>query len=78
MGAHSIQTDPTNRFAFVPHIANRGPNAIYQFRFDPDSGTPVSQHAADGAGLLNTWGPGISASIPASIACIFPMSRAAA
>ena len=38
MGAHSIQTDPSNRFAFVPHIANRGPNAIYQFRFDPDSG----------------------------------------
>lgn len=23
-GAHSIQTDPSNRFAFVPHIANRG------------------------------------------------------
>ena len=38
MGAHSIQTDPSNRFAFVPHIANRGPNAIYQFRFDPESG----------------------------------------
>ena len=37
-GAHSIQTDPTNRFAFVPHIANRGPNAIYQFKFDPNTG----------------------------------------
>ena len=24
-GAHSIQTDPSNRFAFVPHIAGRGP-----------------------------------------------------
>ena len=28
-GAHSIQTDPSNRFAFVPHIAGRGPNAIF-------------------------------------------------
>jgi 6-phosphogluconolactonase len=38
-GAHSMQTDPTNRFAFVPHIANRGgPNAIFQFRFDENTG----------------------------------------
>ncbi len=49
-GAHAIATDPTNRFAFVPHIArlndnvlepqrdNPGPNMILQFRFDPDSG----------------------------------------
>lgn len=29
--AHSIQTDPSNRFAFVPHT---GPNFIAQFRFD--------------------------------------------
>jgi 6-phosphogluconolactonase len=44
MGAHSIQTDASNRFAFVPHIANRGPNAIYQFKFDQDTGhlTPNS------------------------------------
>ena len=44
MGAHSIQTDPSNQFVFVPHIANRGPNAIYQFKFDPASGrlTPNS------------------------------------
>ena len=43
-GAHSIQTDPSNRYAFVPHIANRGPNQIYQFRFDEDTGrlTPNS------------------------------------
>ena len=27
-GAHCFQTDPTNRFAFLPHIAGRGPNAI--------------------------------------------------
>ena len=37
-GAHSIQTDPSNRFVFVPHIAGRGPNAIFQFRFDERSG----------------------------------------
>ena len=43
-GAHAMQTDPSNRFAFVPHIANRGPNAIYQFRFDENTGrlTPNS------------------------------------
>ena len=55
-GAHAIATDPSNRFAFVPHIArlqdnvleppknNPGPNFIAQFRFDPQSGrlTPNS------------------------------------
>ena len=43
-GAHAIQTDPSNRFAFVPHIANRGPNAIFQFKFDETTGhlTPSS------------------------------------
>jgi 6-phosphogluconolactonase len=39
-GAHSIQTDPSNNFAFVPHIAaGRGPNAVFQFRFDEKTGT---------------------------------------
>ena len=33
-GAHAIQTDPSNRFAFVPHVAGNGPNAIFQFKFD--------------------------------------------
>jgi 6-phosphogluconolactonase len=38
-GAHSIQTDPTNQFAFVPHIAGpNGPNMILQFTFDADTG----------------------------------------
>ena len=37
-GAHAILTDRSNRFAYVPHIANRGPNAIFQFRFDAGSG----------------------------------------
>lgn len=34
--AHSIQTDPSNRFAFVPHT--NPANAIYQFRFDDQTG----------------------------------------
>ncbi len=49
-GAHAISTDPSNRFAFVPHIArlndnvleppkeNPGPNMILQFRFDAATG----------------------------------------
>jgi 6-phosphogluconolactonase len=37
-GAHAFQTDPSNRFAFVPHIAGNGPNAIFQFRFDEQTG----------------------------------------
>lgn len=37
-GAHAILTDRSNRFAYVPHIANRGPNAIFQFRFDEQTG----------------------------------------
>jgi 6-phosphogluconolactonase len=43
-GAHAMQTDPSNRFAFVPHIAGNGPNAIFQFRFDEHTGhlTPNS------------------------------------
>lgn len=55
-GAHAIQTDRSNRFAFVPHIArlndnvlepardNPGPNFIAQFKFDADTGhlTPNS------------------------------------
>ncbi|MDA1127136.1 MAG: lactonase family protein [Chloroflexi bacterium] len=46
-GAHYIQSDRANRYAFVPHIANgslKGANAIFQFRFDAVSGslTPLS------------------------------------
>ena len=37
-GAHCMQTDPSNRFAFVPHIAGNGPNAIFLFRFDAQTG----------------------------------------
>jgi len=43
-GAHAMQTDPTNTYAFVPHIAGNGPNAIFQYRFDENTGrlTPNS------------------------------------
>jgi 6-phosphogluconolactonase len=50
MGAHAIQTDPSNQFAFVPHIArfndnvleplreSTGPNVIWQLKFDAQTG----------------------------------------
>ena len=43
-GAHAMETDPTNSYAFVPHIAGNGPNAIWQFKFDENTGhiTPNS------------------------------------
>ena len=56
LGAHAIQTDPSNRFVFVPCIARLfdnvlaplndqlGANAIFQFKFDENTGrlTPNS------------------------------------
>jgi 6-phosphogluconolactonase len=46
-GAHSIQTDRLNRFAFVPHIAGLdGPNEIFQLRFDEGSGRLTSNSPA--------------------------------
>ncbi|MBI2871957.1 MAG: lactonase family protein [Chloroflexi bacterium] len=56
IGAHCFQTDPSNRFAFVPHISgpDRG-NVILQFRFDeatgrltPNSPDRVSQQEGTG------------------------------
>ena len=67
-GAHCFMTDPSNQYAFLPHIANgsggiarlpvgrrEAVNAIYQYRFDADTGhlTPndppiVSQEAEVG------------------------------
>ena len=35
--AHSILTDPSNRYAFVPHVAPT--DTIHQFRFDSSSGS---------------------------------------
>ncbi len=34
--AHWVATDPSNRYAFVPHVA--AANSIYQFRFDETTG----------------------------------------
>lgn len=42
--AHSIQTDPSNRFAFVPHT--NPANAIYQFRFDESTGALTANDPA--------------------------------
>ena len=37
--AHAINMDRSNRFAFVPHVDNRGgPNAIFQFKLDENTG----------------------------------------
>ena len=66
MAAHAIQTDPSNKFAFVPHIARLndsvmqppgdalGPNAISQFRFDENTGrlTPNSPLKVEPAEFL--------------------------
>lgn len=40
--AHCLETDPTNRFAFLPHVAQS--NVIYQYHFDATNGqlTPNS------------------------------------
>ena len=39
-GAHSMQTDASNRFAFAPHIGGgKGVNSIFQFLFDEKTGT---------------------------------------
>jgi 6-phosphogluconolactonase (cycloisomerase 2 family) len=35
--AHCIQTDPANRFAFVPHVGEL--NKVEQLRFDAQAGT---------------------------------------
>jgi 6-phosphogluconolactonase len=66
VGAHAIQTDRSNRFAFVPHIARLqddvlqppkdapGPNVIYQFRFDENTGrlTPNTPLKLEMGGFL--------------------------
>ena len=66
IGAHAIYTDPSNSFAYVPHIARLfdnvlepakdelGPNVIYQFRFDENTGhlTPNSPLKVEQEGNL--------------------------
>jgi 6-phosphogluconolactonase len=51
--AHSIQLDPANRFAFVPHVGEL--NKVEQLRFDPATGTlthntPPHMPAGEGQG----------------------------
>src|SRR5882672_2867876 len=78
IGAHAMQTDPSNKFAFVPHIDNRGgPNAIFQFKFDPNTGH-LTPNAPPRVGQLPGTGPATSASIPARTCSISPTSRARA
>src|SRR5215470_8117995 len=66
VGAHAIAADPSNRFAFVPHIAriqdnvleppknNPGPNVILQYRFDAQTGrlSPNTQHRVEQGDLV--------------------------
>ena len=68
VGAHAIATDPSNRFAFVPHIAriqdnvleppknNPGPNVIMQYRFDAETGR-LSPNTPDRVEQQNLVGP---------------------
>jgi 6-phosphogluconolactonase len=48
-GAHAMQTDRSNRFAFVPHIAGNGPNAIFQdiLYFSNEQGCSVTGYRLD-------------------------------
>ena len=59
IGAHYIQTDASNRYAFVPHIAEgsqTGPNAIFQYRFDETSGR-LTPNTPDRANPTSPEGP---------------------
>ena len=59
IGAHYIQTDASNRYAFVPHIAEgsqTGPNAIFQFRFHEDTGR-LTTNSPDRAVPTSPEGP---------------------
>jgi 6-phosphogluconolactonase len=66
VGAHAIAADPSNRFAFVPHIARiqdnvleppkntPGPNVIVQYRFDAQTGrlSPNTPHRVEQGDLI--------------------------
>jgi 6-phosphogluconolactonase len=55
--AHYINTDRSNRYAFVPHVDNRGgPNAIFQFKFDEESGR-LTPNAVPMCALPKNVGP---------------------
>ena len=46
--AHCIAVDRENRFVYVPHVA---PNAVYQFRFDPQTGQLAAAGQAKGGAV---------------------------
>jgi 6-phosphogluconolactonase len=50
--AHASLIDPSNRFVYIPHTV---PNAIYQFRFDQNTGrlSPNQPIVVEGAGPKN-------------------------
>ena len=50
--AHACLIDPSNRFVYIPHTT---PNAIYQFRFDQDTGklSPIQPIIVKGGGKPN-------------------------
>lgn len=53
MRAHCIESDPTNRFVFVPHIfRDDAPNTTFQFRFNANTGrlTPNEPDRCDPPG----------------------------
>ena len=74
-GAHAMQTDPTNSYAFVPHIAGNGPNAIFQFRFDENTGHLTSNSPAR-VEPENFWARGTFAFTHSWTSSTFPTSRA--
>lgn len=53
MNAHCILTSPDNRFAYIPYVKKT--NALFQYQFDPDSGsleslTPKNANPPEGTG----------------------------
>ena len=72
------QTDPSNTFAFVPHIDNRGgPNAIFQFKFDPNTGH-LTPNSPPRVGQPTGTGPRHFCFHPSKDLSISPTSRALA
>ena len=76
-GAHAMQTDPTNTYAFVPHIAGNGPNSIYQFRFDENTGH-ISYNTPPSVEPAAFSGPRHFCFHPSLTSFTFPTNRGAA
>ena len=86
-GAHAILTDPSNRFAFVPHIARQndnvleppknipGPNFIGSFDSTPRR---AGSNRTASSNPTSRSDRGTTVSIPRSTSCTSPTSRDAA